>query len=57
MDPVKQNDIRKFRYAGIMVALYQITVVHGGRHLVRVFPCANGYVVSSVFVWLYLISL
>ena len=38
-----------------MVALYQITVVYGGRHLVTVFPGAPGYVVSSI--WLHLISL
>ena len=38
-----------------MVALYQITVVYGGRHLVRVFPGAPGYVVLSI--WLHLISL
>ena len=37
-------------------ALYQITVVYGGRHLVRVFPYgALGYVVSSI--WLHLTSL
>ena len=29
----------------------------GGHHLVRVFPGAPGYVVSSMFVWLHLISL
>ena len=40
-------------------ALYQITVVYGSRHLVRVFPGAPGsiYVVSSIFVWLHLITL
>ena len=32
-------------------ALYQITVVYGGRHLVRVFPSATGYVVLSI--WLH----
>ena len=39
----------------IFGALYQMTVVYGGRHLVRVFPGAPGYVVSSI--WLHLISL
>ena len=39
----------------LLFALYQITVVYGGRHLVRVFPRALGYVVSSI--WLHLISL
>ena len=36
-------------------ALYQITVVYGGRHLARVFPGAPRYVVLSM--WLHLISL
>ena len=38
-----------------LFALYQMTVVYGGRHLVRVFPGAPRYVVSSI--WLHLISL
>ena len=37
------------------VALYQITVLYGGCHFVRVFPGALGYVVASI--WLHLISL
>ena len=36
-------------------ALYQITVVYVDHHLLRVFPSATGYVVSSI--WLYFISL
>ena len=39
----------------VLVALYQITVACGGRHLVRVFPGAPGWVVSSI--WLHLNSL